>query len=148
MAKAKVERVSPRQLLFVEHYMRSWNAADAARQAGYKGRAVVIGWRLMAQPRVRKEVERRVLAITAKLEMSNEEIVEGFVRIARDPRGPKAGGPTHMERMRALSELGKLRGLYVERHMHIGASLEELLLGTTTVEQPSVAGLLEAPATS
>ncbi|MCL8207220.1 MAG: terminase small subunit [Actinomycetia bacterium] len=49
--------LSPRQLRFVQLYVRLGNATEAARQAGYKGNVDVQAARLLGNARIRQMVE-------------------------------------------------------------------------------------------
>ena len=56
------EQLSDQELLFCYHYVRTWNAMQAALLAGYgkgnKYSATVLGCRLRKRPRVAQEIER------------------------------------------------------------------------------------------
>lgn len=49
-----------RQKLFVEHYLRTWNASEAARQAGYKGNFDVVGPRLLVNVGIQERLQSRM----------------------------------------------------------------------------------------
>ncbi len=59
-----------RQQLFIDEYLKCWNASEAARRAGYTGDANTVGPRLLANVGIKEEVERR----KAQLIMSPEEV--------------------------------------------------------------------------
>ncbi len=44
----------------MEHYLRTWNSSEAARQAGYLGEANVTGPRLLSCPVIREQIETRI----------------------------------------------------------------------------------------
>jgi phage terminase small subunit len=67
-----VKRLNRRQSVFVEQYLQSWNASDAARKAGYKGKAGVVGPRLLADVRIKATVDARL----AELKMSADEVLK------------------------------------------------------------------------
>ncbi|MFA6270687.1 MAG: terminase small subunit [Candidatus Paceibacterota bacterium] len=53
--------LTKKQMAFVEHYVESLNASDAARHAGYSYRtAGVIGHENLRKPEVAEEIERRL----------------------------------------------------------------------------------------
>jgi phage terminase small subunit len=58
----QVEELNDKEQLFCYHYVRTWNATQAALLAGYgdgnKASANVLGCRLMQRPRVKQEIER------------------------------------------------------------------------------------------
>lgn len=73
--------LSHKQKAFVEHYLMSWNASDAARQAAYSERSArVTGHRLLTNANVQEEIQRRVAEMTLT---ANETLV----RLAEHARG-------------------------------------------------------------
>lgn len=48
------------QRVFVEHYLKCWNASEAARRAGYKSKANVIGSELLAIPSIQTLIQERL----------------------------------------------------------------------------------------
>ncbi len=55
------EELSDKEQLFCYHYVRTWNATQAALKSGYtqnKGSAQVLACRLMQRPRVKNEIDR------------------------------------------------------------------------------------------
>jgi phage terminase small subunit len=72
-----------RQRVFVEEYLRCWNASEAARRAGYRGKPNVIGARLLADVSISAEISRRL----AELKMGTDEVL---VRLAEQARGTMA----------------------------------------------------------
>jgi hypothetical protein len=78
-AKEKPKPLSPKQRAFVEAYLKCWNASEAARQAGYKGQANVVGPRLLANVSIAAAIEARL----AELKMGSDEVL---VRLAEQAR--------------------------------------------------------------
>ena len=70
--------VNNKQRVFVEEYLKCWNATEAARRAGYK-HPNKQGPRLMVNVGIRKEIERRLKekAITA------DEVIQRLAEQAR-----------------------------------------------------------------
>lgn len=120
-------RLTPRQRRFVDEYLVDLNALQAAQRAGFSQRDRAAGHRLLNVPHVYAEIQRRMLARQVRLEVTGDNIRYGFAAIAWDPREEAAGGPSHGERIMALRELGRLHGLYIEKHVFTGATLEQLL---------------------
>lgn len=52
--------LSNKQRVFVEEYLTCWNASEAARRAGYRGAADVIGPRLLGNVGIRAAIEARI----------------------------------------------------------------------------------------
>lgn len=63
--------------------MQCWNASEAARQVGYKGKANVTGPRILANVSIQAEIERR-LSETA---MSSDEVLARLAEQARGEHG-------------------------------------------------------------
>lgn len=72
-----------RQQIFLEEYLRCWNASEAARRAGYKGRPNTIGPRLLANVGIQKAIQARL----DELKMSADEVL---VRLADQARSSMA----------------------------------------------------------
>jgi phage terminase small subunit len=72
--------LSPKHRAFVEAYLISWNASDAARKAGYNGKSNIVGPRLLSDVSIAEEITRRV----AELKMGADE---ALLRLADHARG-------------------------------------------------------------
>lgn len=75
--------LSPKRRRFVEAYLQAWNAAEAARQAGYRGRANMIGERLMRDERIQAAIAARIKQVA----MAADEVL---VRLAQQARNESA----------------------------------------------------------
>lgn len=121
------KRLTPRQKRFVDEYLLDLNALGAAHRAGFSENDRGIGSRLLYTAHVYAEIQRRLLDRRVRLEVTGDNIRWGFAAIAWDPREEADGGPSFTERIQALRELGRLHGLYIEKHVFTGATLEQLL---------------------
>ncbi|MFN3649738.1 MAG: terminase small subunit [Armatimonadota bacterium] len=75
--------MTDRQAVFVEHYLRTWNAAKAARLAGYStASAKVIANRLLKRSDVRELVDARLAEVRAE----TNRIFEERARTERIPK--------------------------------------------------------------
>lgn len=59
-ADTKNRPLGERRKKFIAEYLKTLNASQAARNAGYKGRSDVAGARLLVNDKVRAEVSRRI----------------------------------------------------------------------------------------
>lgn len=80
MGKSKKRALNDRQRAFVEHYLTCWNASEAARRAGYRKKANVVGAELVANSSIRAEIENRL----STLHMGADEVL---ARLADHARG-------------------------------------------------------------
>ena len=55
-----VKGLTNKQRAFIDAYLNSWNASDAARRAGYKGQDRSVGSQLLANINVAAELSRRI----------------------------------------------------------------------------------------
>jgi phage terminase small subunit len=70
-----------KQLAFVEHYLKCWNASGSARAAGYSKRtAGQIGHELLKKPEILEAIQRRLADLTASAD-------EVLVRLTDHARG-------------------------------------------------------------
>lgn len=131
----RIRKVNPKQRIFIEEYLKDFNALKAAKKAGFCQTDTKAGDRLIRLPHIATEINRRLVEVREKLEFDGDHIRQGFARIAFDPRESKKGGPTQVERMMALDRLAKIFGLYISKHVFTGATLEQLLSEADKVEQ-------------
>jgi phage terminase small subunit len=76
-------KLTARQRVFVEEYLICWNASEAARRAGYKGKPNVVGPRLLANVSIQEAIRARV----DELSMSANEVLLGLTAQARGTLG-------------------------------------------------------------
>ena len=88
--------LSTKQKVFIEEYLKTFNATQAALAAGYSpSTAHVIGWENLRKPEISSEISKR-LSETA---MSADEVVKRLGEHARGNMGdfwdiPAKGAPT------------------------------------------------------
>jgi phage terminase small subunit len=159
-----------RQRAFVNYFLDTWNASEAARQAGYKGRADSVGSQLLGNIEIAAEIARRI-------EDEGVKKSEVFLRLTEQARadigdflsiGPdglayidltKSPGKVHLikryqkgrngatiemyDAQRALELLGKALGVLRE-NVHV-EQREELTVTTRIVRAKGTDdGLLES----
>ncbi len=75
--------LTPRQARFVQEYLIDLNATQAAIRAGYSPRrADVQGHSLLRNRKVRDAIERRQKKIGKKLELTQERVIEEYMKLA------------------------------------------------------------------
>jgi phage terminase small subunit len=73
-----------KQRIFIDEYLKTWNAAGSARKAGYSERSVYeIACALLVNVNVRHEIDQRL----ASSHMSANEVLQGIADIARGDMG-------------------------------------------------------------
>ncbi|WP_076637324.1 terminase small subunit [Lactiplantibacillus plantarum] len=77
-------KLTPKQQRFADEYIKSGNAADAARKAGYKeNTARVAGAQNLTKLNIKKYIDEQMAEIASKRIMDAREAVELLTRIAR-----------------------------------------------------------------
>ncbi|MCT3250917.1 terminase small subunit [Lactiplantibacillus plantarum] len=77
-------KLTPKQQRFADEYIKSGNAADAARKAGYKeNTARVAGAQNLTKLNIKKYIDEQMNEIASKRIMDATEAVELLTRIAR-----------------------------------------------------------------
>ena len=71
--------LTSKQQVFIAEYLQCWNASEAARLAGYNGKANVVGPRLLANVSIKAEIQARITEKT----MTADEVL---VRLAEQAR--------------------------------------------------------------
>lgn len=80
----RVMALNPKQKRFVDEYLLDLNAAAAAVRAGYSAKtAKQIGARLLAQPAVAATVKAAQAQRSARVEVTQDEVLRELLRIAR-----------------------------------------------------------------
>ena len=139
--------LSHKQRAFVESYLQCWNASEAARRAGYKGRANTVGARTLSNVVIQAEIEKRL----SEMAMSSGEVLARLAEQARGEGGHYLNGEggldlnrliedgkTHLvkairptqaglviefyDAQSALIHIGKHLGLFTERALNIDVS--------------------------
>jgi len=65
MSDEPTRKLTPKQALFVEAYLRCWNATQAAREAGYQGKEstlAAVGYKLLRIAHIAQKVKERIQA--------------------------------------------------------------------------------------
>lgn len=73
-------RLSNKQRVFVEEYLKCWNASEAARRAGYKGRADSVGSQLLVNIGIQALIKARLTEKTMSAD-------EALARLTEQARG-------------------------------------------------------------
>jgi phage terminase small subunit len=149
-SRAAEAKLRAKQQAFVEFYLQSWNAADAARKAGYSARSArSIGAENLTKPDIRALIDERL----AKMEMGSDEVLArlsdmasstmaDFIKTTKSgsatldlPKAAKAGKLHLIKKFRvgvegvsielydslaALVQLGRYHKLFVDRQEHTG----------------------------
>lgn len=77
-------KLTPKQQRFADEYIKSGNAADAARKAGYSKRSArSVGQENLTKPDIKQYIDERMAEIASKRIMDATEAIELLTRIAR-----------------------------------------------------------------
>lgn len=110
--------MTPKQQLFVRHYLETFNATEAARRAGYAGSdasLAVTGWRLLRNAKIQKHLSIHAATVA----MKTDEILLRLSQMARGEEptstrvGPRGEAKT-FDRLDALDKLARVHELYRE----------------------------------
>lgn len=72
-----------RRRIFIDEYLKCWNASEAARRAGYKSRSNTAGSRLLSNVDIKAEIERRI----DENAMTADEVLQRLGDMARGDMG-------------------------------------------------------------
>ncbi|MCG0555870.1 terminase small subunit [Lactiplantibacillus plantarum] len=77
-------KLTPKQQRFADEYIKSGNAADAARKAGYSEHSArSVGQENLTKPDIKQYIDEQMAEIASKRIMDATEAVELLTRIAR-----------------------------------------------------------------
>jgi len=98
-----MSELTAKQKAFIEQLpLNQWNGTKAAIAAGYaKNSAAVMAHRLLKNPVIAAEIEKRTVEIAEKTDVEVGEIVAALRTIAFGAKG------TNAERLKALDLLGR-----------------------------------------
>ena len=119
-------KLTTKQRLFVEAYLVSANATEAARKAGYKGNDNTlkqVGSENLAKPYIRDLVEKRVddAAMSANEVLQELALIakcdwQDFVEVRRDKFGDVIDASLKLsDKLKALELIGKHHKLFTDR---------------------------------
>lgn len=81
------KRLSPRHQAFLEAYLRTSNASEAARVAGFRGRPDVVGPRLLVSTGIREALAKHMRKAEEKVQLRAEDVLLALKRrLNMDPR--------------------------------------------------------------
>jgi hypothetical protein len=81
-SKIKMYKLTDKRRVFVEYYLRTWNATEAARLAGYAF-PNTLGTNLMQAPAVRERIEARLIELSQETNQILAERASQAVSIFR-----------------------------------------------------------------
>jgi hypothetical protein len=112
-------KLTNKQRLFIDYYLQSFNASDAARKAGYSEKtAGVIGHENLTKPEIQAEIQTRL----SDVHMSAEEALKLLADIARGD----------MARMMDISSVGFSLDMQRARELGITKLIKRVKQKTTT----------------
>ena len=74
--------MTPLRQRFIDEYLKDFNAAAAARRAGYSGSSALQAHRLLRAPAVAAALKARIEQYERRLELSADRVLDELVRIA------------------------------------------------------------------
>ena len=109
-----MSKLTAKQKGFIEELAKNqWNGTQAAVAAGYSAKSAhVMASRLLKNPAITGELDRRTAEIVEKTDVEVDEIVRGLREIAF---GRKKA--TNTEVLRALELLGKFKAMFTDRQV-------------------------------
>src|SRR5690606_5048747 len=79
----KAKKLTPKELLFCEHYLVRFNGADSAVKAGYsKKTAREMAYELLTKPHVREYIDKRIEELLSDIGVNQRMVVEEIAAIA------------------------------------------------------------------
>lgn len=125
-----MSELTAKQKAFIEELPKNqWNGSRAAIAAGYAQKSAgVMACRLLKNPRIAEELEKRTAEIVEKTEVEVGEIVAALREIAF------GGRATNSERLKALDLLGRYKAMFCDRQIVETAERERELTATARVE--------------
>jgi phage terminase small subunit len=111
------KKLTAKQQLFVEHYLISGNATDAARKAGYKGndhQLGVIGAQNLGKLDIKEAIEKAREKGQNERNVTRQEKQEVLSEIIRDKES------SNSDKIKAMDTHNKMDGEYITKVEHSG----------------------------
>lgn len=116
--------LTAKQRAFIREYVVDYNAAAAARRAGYSEKtADRTGYDLLRKPEIADAVAKRQQEAEEKALVTREEVIEGLRREATYG----ADDASHSARVAAWAHLGKHIGMFTDKVEQTGAMRIEVV---------------------
>lgn len=126
-----------KQKKFADEYLLSWNAADAARKAGYsENSAASIGSENLRKPQIAAYIRARAQARDAVTVAAEEELMAFLSSVVRGNVMDQFGlEPTLADRLRAAENLMKRYSVGDDKEANALTKLDKLLEGISNAAQ-------------
>lgn len=111
------EDLTDKQRRFVEEYTVDFNAAAAARRAGYSETcATEIGYENLRKPHIAEALQSYLQNEAERVSLTREEIIQGL----RKEANRTGKGSSHSARVSAWKQLARHKGMLKDRVEHSG----------------------------
>ena len=104
----KQTRLNPKQKLFVEIYLQTYNASEACRQSGY---SESMATKLMQNVLVSNAINQGINSALKKAKIDNQSVLGQLTQMAME-QDPVSKGMKWSDKLRALELLGKHLGIF------------------------------------
>ena len=104
----KQTKLNPKQKIFIQHYLHTFNAADSCRQAGY---SESMATKLMHNPLVSSAINSGINSALKKAKIDDQSVIGQLTQIAFE-QSPVEKGMRWSDKLRALELLGKHLGIF------------------------------------
>ena len=134
--------MTERQARFIDYYIQTGNASEAARQAGYSERTARIhAAQLLTKPNIRAAVDERLKEMNQERIIETEEVLRHLSDVIRGevmetvvtPSGKSFVVPVReTDRLRAAETILKIRGMFREK---VDVKLDSMTQFVTALEK-------------
>ena len=138
----KRQNLTERQKRFVDYYIQTGNASEAARRAGYsKKTAYSIGEENLRKPEIRRAIEKRLGEMQSQRIAETKEVLEHLTSCLRGELTEEIATPTgkkittavrEVDRLRAAEYLLRVNGAFKEK---LDVKVDAAQLFVSTMEQ-------------
>ncbi len=112
------DALTPKQQAFVDHYLKTGNATEAARLSGYKGNDNTlrsVGGENLLKPAIKAAIDERQKPVTTKRRADADDVLDFLSDVINDTVVINPDGCPLATRVRAAELLGKRYGLWGDR---------------------------------
>lgn len=114
-AKTNLEKLTPKQRLFVEYYLASLRQTESAVNAGYaRNSAHVTASKLLRNAKVLAAIKEGIELRVARVHVSQDFVLSGLVNVTHDPMASDSA------KVAAFTQIGRHLGMFIDKTQMVG----------------------------
>jgi phage terminase small subunit len=138
-----LQKIGKKHKAFVDHYLECYDAGEAAKRAGFKGKWLnSTGAQLRRDPLIKAEIERRWKELMYQRGIEKQYLIDKLLMVIEEAEKRDDKGNMKLQTiLKALDQMAKLGGFYSETNQfNIQQNNNEIKIEIVRPEDRSVDG--------